>query len=308
MVEEHTQPAADTETDEPAATASAPAPDGTSDLDTPDLELEAIEVPAEPPSPSEADAGLAEAFDLETLPTVLEAMLFVADQPVAAASLARVLDLTPTQVRRGLDRLAESLRDGGRGVRLQQGPDGAQLVTAPDAAAVVEEFLGLEANRRLSSAALETLAIIAYRQPVTRQLIDQIRGVNSDGALATLRARGLIDGIGRAPGPGRAVLFSTTQRFLEHFGLEGADQLPALPEDLAPPPGDHGAQLALTDAVAAELAADDDQGAEPASDAPLAEDVASAAEVEISSDLGELSRAAEVALAGVEAAEDHPAG
>jgi hypothetical protein len=103
------------------------------------------------------------------------------------------------------------------------------------------------------------------------------------------------------------VLFSTTQRFLEHFGLEGADQLPALPEDLAPPPGDHGAQLALTDAVAAELAADDDQGAEPASDEPLAGDVASAAEVEISSDLGELSRAAEVALAGVEAAEEHPA-
>ena len=132
---------------------------------------------------------------------MLEALLFVADEPIAASALGRALELTPAQVRRGLDELAEALREEGRGVRLQQGPDGAQLVTAPDLARTVEHFLGLGANRRLSNAALETLAIVAYRQPVTRHAIDQIRGVNSDGAVATLRARGLIEGIGRAPRP-----------------------------------------------------------------------------------------------------------
>ena len=164
----------------------------------------------------------------EELPGLLEALLFVADGPVVEATLARTLGVTPGKVRRGLN----TIRDGldGRGIRLQSGPEGVQLITAPEAAAVVEHFLGLESSRRLSTAALETLAVIAYRQPVTRAAIEAIRGTSSDGVLATLRARGLVERVGRADGPGRPGLYGTTQRFLEHFGLEQADHLPGLDE------------------------------------------------------------------------------
>ena len=103
-------------------------------------------------------------------------------------------------------------------------------MTSPNTASIIEYFLGLEANRRLSTAALETLAIIAYRQPVTRHIIDTIRGVDSGGSIATLRNRNLIEIKGRAPGPGRPALFATTQRFLEHFGLTNPNELPALPQ------------------------------------------------------------------------------
>ena len=282
----------------------------------------------DPAEPDDDDAVTAE---YEALPSVLEALLFVADEPIAASALGRALELTPAQVRRGLDELAEALREEGRGVRLQQGPDGAQLVTAPDLARTVEHFLGLEANRRLSNAALETLAIVAYRQPVTRHAIDQIRGVNSDGTVATLRARGLIEGIGRAPGPGPPLLFSTTQRFLEHFGLERPDELPPLPEEVALPAEAHGAQLALETAVDEEVGAleDADQQASQLTfdDEARVDDLVEASddedfededfeggefedeqierdgieddpELEISGDLDDLSRAAGAALGG----------
>ena len=173
----------------------------------------------------------APALTAEDLPPLLEALLFVADGPVEEAALSRTLGVPRRQVSTALEVLAAALRE--RGLRLQRGPDGAQLVTAPAAAAYVEQFLGLEARRRLSTAALETLAIVAYRQPVTRAAIDAIRGVNSDGALATLRARGLVEEVGRADTPGRPTLFGTTQRFLEHFGLERPDELPALPPEVA---------------------------------------------------------------------------
>lgn len=255
------------------------------------------------------------------LTQTLEALLFVADEPIAASALGRALGLTAAQVRRGLDDLGETLRDEWRGVRLQQGPDGAQLVTASDVADAVEHFLGLEANRRLSNAALETLAIIAYRQPVTRHVIEQIRGVSSDGAVATLRARGLIEGIGRAPGPGRPLLFSTTQRFLEHFGLERPDELPPLPDDVELPPEDAGAQLELEAAVEGEVAegsdevesdqlAPDDVGETVEARAELEDEDADAFEedpdLEISEDLEELSRAAGAAFAAPAGAGDGP--
>ena len=203
----------------------------------------------------------------EELPGLLEALLFVADGPVVEATLARTLGVTPGKVRRGLN----TIRDGldGRGIRLQSGPEGVQLITAPEAAAAVEHFLGLESSRRLSTAALETLAVIAYRQPVTRAAIEAIRGTSSDGVLATLRARGLVERVGRADGPGRPGLYGTTQRFLEHFGLERADHLPGL-EELAELLGlDEGVQHVLPEepeAVDAEPEApsDGDNGDVPA--------------------------------------------
>ncbi len=167
----------------------------------------------------------------EQLPALLEALLFVADGPVEPGVLAKVLGVARRELDGPLEALGEALQ--GRGVRLQRGPEGVQLVTSPRASGYVERFLGLESAKRLSTAALETLAIVAYRQPVTRAQVEAIRGVNSDGAIDTLRTRGLVDITGRADSPGRPALFATTQRFLEHFGLERPEQLPPLPEEIA---------------------------------------------------------------------------
>ncbi len=170
----------------------------------------------------------APAPDPAQLRALVEALLFVSDGPVALGALARTLDVTPRRIELTLDALEGALE--GHGMQLQRGPEGVQLVTAPEAAELVEQFLGLESARRLSTAALETLAVIAYRQPVTRAAIEAIRGTSSDHVLATLRARGLIERVGRAAGPGRPSLYGTTQRFLEHFGLLRASELPGLDE------------------------------------------------------------------------------
>ena len=164
----------------------------------------------------------------EALPALVEALLFVADGPTTEPALARVLGVAPRALRDALDGVAERL--AGHGMQLLRGPEGVQLVTAPEAAVAVEHFLGLESGRRLSTAALETLAVVAYRQPVTRVAIEAIRGTSSDAVLATLRARGLIVRVGRADGLGRPALYGTTQRFLEHFGLGDAGELPGLDE------------------------------------------------------------------------------
>jgi segregation and condensation protein B len=263
---------------------------------------EAIE-PVQPSEPEEPEPF----EDLAELPALLEALLFVADHPVDTNYLARAVEVSGARVEHALDALAESLRESRRGIRLQRGPAGVQLVSAPEAAARVEHFLGLEANRRLSTAALETLAIIAYRQPITRGQVDAIRGVSSDGAIATLRNRELIEPAGHAPGPGRPTLFRTTQRFLEHFGLERPGQLPPLPEDIDLPPSEIGEQLGLDDAAIAEaLRPPDDPPPEPV-DLELDDmDVSEEAEaafaalfaptVEITSDVQALTDAAEHAF------------
>ncbi len=192
-------------------------------------------------APAETDAGP----DALTLRALVEALLFVSDGPVTSGALARALDVTPRRIELTLDALDSTLRE--HGVQLQRGPEGAQLITAPEAAAAVERFLGLESARRLSTAALETLAVIAYRQPVTRAAIEAIRGTSSDAVLATLRARALIERIGRAAGPGRPALYGTTQRFLEHFGLRRAAELPGLDEFAerlgVPPPSEQPSLL-----------------------------------------------------------------
>ena len=209
--------------------------------------------------------------DPAQLRALVEALLFVSDGPVALGALARTLDVTPRRIELTLDALEGALE--GHGMQLQRGPEGAQLITAPEAAELVEQFLGLESARRLSTAALETLAVIAYRQPVTRAAIEAIRGTSSDHVLATLRARGLIERVGRAAGPGRPSLYGTTQRFLEHFGLLRASELPGLDEfaerlGVAPP----AEQAALDGQTAAE------DGAEPPEDGADAEHPAATSE------------------------------
>jgi len=156
----------------------------------------------------------------------LEAILFVAPEPVATGQLAAALDISPSVVERGLNELDASLAT--RGLRLQRNAGRVQLTTAPQLAELIERFLGLEATTHLSRAALETLAIIAYQQPVTRPQIDSIRGVNSDSMMKSLLNKGLILESGRSDGPGRPFLYSTTPEFLQHFGLSSILEMPSL--------------------------------------------------------------------------------
>ncbi len=166
-----------------------------------------------------------------SLSVKLEALLFVAAEPVTNAQLATALDVAPSVIERGLNELDASLST--RGLRLQRNAGRVQLTTAPQLAELIERFLGLEATSHLSRAALETLAIIAYQQPVTRPQIDSIRGVNSDSMMKSLLNKGLVLESGRADGPGRPILYSTTPEFLQHFGLNSILEMPPLakPED-----------------------------------------------------------------------------
>jgi segregation and condensation protein B len=164
---------------------------------------------------------------------LVECLLFVADGPVAVAQLAQALELTPRDVEAALAALETVY--AGRGLRLQRWQDRVQLTTAPAAAAHIERFLGLAATTRLSHAALETLAIVAYQQPVTRPQIEAVRGVNSDSVLKSLLGKGLVEEVGRSEGVGRPILYRTTPEFLQHFGLSSLTELPPLnlPEALA---------------------------------------------------------------------------
>jgi len=158
----------------------------------------------------------------------IESVLFVAHGPVDIATLARVADVSEDDVEEALKSIAGDYR--GKGLRVQRTADAAQFVSAPEAAPYVESFLGIDESQTISPAALETLAIIAYKQPITRSTIERIRGVNCDYAVAVLKARSLITEVGRAASPGRPYLYGTTFRFLEHFGLEKPEDLPPLPE------------------------------------------------------------------------------
>lgn len=161
-----------------------------------------------------------------SLSAKLEAILFVSGEPVMTAQLATALDVATSVVERGLNELDASL--SARGLRLQRHAGRVQLTTAPQLAELIERFLGLEATTHLSRAALETLAIIAYQQPVTRPQIDAIRGVNSDSMMKSLLHKNLILESGRADGPGRPILYSTTPEFLQHFGLNSILEMPPL--------------------------------------------------------------------------------
>lgn len=156
----------------------------------------------------------------------IEGLLFVAAEAVPPSQLAEALDVSPSSVEVALRELEGQLST--RGLRLQRHSGRVQLTTAPELAGAIEEFLGLEATSRLTRAALETLAIIAYQQPITHPLIDAIRGVNSDSMLKSLLNKGLIFEAGRADGPGRPILYVTSPTFLQHLGLNSIAELPTL--------------------------------------------------------------------------------
>ena len=166
------------------------------------------------------------AANQERLSAIIESILFVAEEPVDVGILGQTLRRSDDEVDLALMDLAERCEEGG--TRLQRTGEMVQLVTAPECGPYVERYLGLEYRQRLSNATLETLAIVAYKQPVTRAQVEAVRGVNSDGAIASLMARGLVEEVGKAPGPGRPSLLGTTIKFLEHFGLKDPTDLPPL--------------------------------------------------------------------------------
>jgi segregation and condensation protein B len=168
----------------------------------------------------------------------IEALLFVAAGAVLPAQLSASLDIPLHEVEKNLEILNQRLSSDiqPRGLRLQRHHGRVLLTTSPDLAMDVEKFLGLETSNKLSRAALETLAIIAYQQPVTRPEIDAVRGVSSDGVLKSLLSKGLVQEIGRAERPGRPILYTTTSDFLQHFGLNSLEELPPLSLDFFNPP------------------------------------------------------------------------
>jgi segregation and condensation protein B len=176
-----------------------------------------------------------------SLTAQLEALLFVAAEPAAPAQFAAALDLPVTQVERALAELEQELKPSG--LRLQRHAGRVQLTTAPETAELVEKFLGLEATTHLSRAALETLAIIAYQQPVTRPQVDSVRGVNSDGVMKSLLSKGLLQEVGRTDGPGRPILYGTTPEFLQHFGISSLSEMPSLKLPESPSDEDNDVSL-----------------------------------------------------------------
>jgi segregation and condensation protein B len=158
----------------------------------------------------------------------LEAIVMVADAPVEPNLLAQLLEVSPARVEELCAELEAGYRDEDRGFQLVRVAGGYRFQSHPDLAPYVERFVVEGQTARLSAAALETLAIVAYKQPVSRAQIASIRGVNAEGVIRTLQARGFITEVGRDPGPGQAVLYGTTPLLLERLGLNGVEELPAL--------------------------------------------------------------------------------
>lgn len=160
-----------------------------------------------------------------------ESLLFVAGRPLECIELRKLLDTDNTHLERVLDILGEQLASQGRGIRLQRLGSQVQLVTAPENARYIAALLGLPMTAKLTSAAMETLAVIAYRQPITRAQIEAVRGVNSDRALVSLIQHSLVAEIGRAQTVGRPALFATTPEFLQQFGLTNLAELPHIEQN-----------------------------------------------------------------------------
>lgn len=169
----------------------------------------------------------------EELARAIEAVVLVAVEPVTPGLLAELVEEPVERVEGACERLAASYE--GRGFILAKVAGGYRYQTHPDLAPYVERFANRDVSHRLSTAALETLAIVAYRQPVSRAQISALRGVNADGVVRLLEQRGYIAAVGRAEGPGQPILYGTTDLFLERMGLDRVDQLPPV-EDFLPGP------------------------------------------------------------------------
>jgi len=166
--------------------------------------------------------------EAEQIKNILEGLLFIAERPLSISELARLLELDQGLVKKLLLELAEDYES--RGLRLQYRDSEWQMVTAPQVAPYIEKYLGSGRTARLSKAALETLAVVAYHQPVTQSKIEAIRGVSCEYILRTLIHRKLIEDKGRESGPGRPILYGTTFEFLQFFGIKSLEDLPRITE------------------------------------------------------------------------------
>lgn len=165
-------------------------------------------------------------YDPQSLVTQVESILYAVAEPATITALAAALDATTQDVEQAIVELSDNCLS--RGVRIQRHGNEVQLVTAPEFAERIQKFLGLEASNRLSSAALETLAIIAYKQPIIKPQIEMIRGVNCDGVMKTLEMHNLVRELGRAETVGHPMRYAVSFDFLEHFGLRGVHDLPPI--------------------------------------------------------------------------------
>lgn len=157
----------------------------------------------------------------------IEAILFISGSPVMISHLADTFNVESKDIEKALNNLEQDLLNG-RGIRVQRYLGKVQLTSSPEFSEFIELYLGIETTSKLSRAALETLAIVAYKQPITRPAIDSIRGVNSDAVIKSLLSKGLIEETGRTEGPGRPILYEITQEFLQYFGLGSINELPEL--------------------------------------------------------------------------------
>ena len=166
--------------------------------------------------------------------TLIEAILFVAEEPILIKEIAEVLEIPAVEVEAKLHQMQTDLSDSRRGVVLREVAGGWRLYSHPEAKPYLERFAATERATKLSAAALETLAVVAYRQPVSRGQVAEIRGVDPEHALRTLERRGLVEGMGNAPGPGQAILYGTTELFLEKLGINDVLDLPPLADHVPP--------------------------------------------------------------------------
>lgn len=176
-----------------------------------------------PAAPTAQDDEVAQPLSLAAQ---VESLLYAAAEPAALSALAAALDATPNEIEAALEALTAQYQV--RGIRLQRHGNRVRLVTAPEMAARIQKFLGLEEVNRLSAAALETLAIIAYNQPITKPQLEMIRGVNCDGVINTLLARNLVQELGRAETVGHPMRYGVSFDFLQYFGLRGVHDLPPI--------------------------------------------------------------------------------
>lgn len=183
---------------------------------------------------------------MENIKYAIEGILFAAGEPVKAAKLAVVLDKTVDEIEIAVSGLKEEYDRDHRGFNIIDISDGYQICSRPEYYAYIREILGEQRNQPLSNAAMEALAIIAYKQPVTRTMVEKIRGVNSDGCVNRLYERGLIEEAGRLDAPGRPILYKTTDTFLRCFGLRTPRDLPPINfSKIMPELADTGEQLSI---------------------------------------------------------------
>ena len=162
---------------------------------------------------------------------IIEALVFSSESPLPLTKIREIIPgLAPKQINSIIEYLNEQYRQGGRSYEIREIAGGYQMFTMPEFAAFVDKLFQEKQQSRLTQKALETLAIVAYKQPVTRHEIEEIRGVNVDGVMKTLMSRSLVTISGRAQAPGSPFLYKTTRKFLDYFGLKSLDDLPKLKE------------------------------------------------------------------------------